>query len=293
MTSRGRDAGIQVQLREMELSHMDGLMRLKDAEGWNQLEKDWSLLITYSEKANLVAVLDDRIVGSVTALNYAGRVAWIGMMLVDKDYRGLGIGKRLMLEVLAKLEGCASIKLDATPAGRPLYLKLGFIDEYELYRMTNPCASALSPGDPSIEPLEMQVADLPEVIAFDQQVFGADRGDLIGWLYEGSPQLAWIIRIKGRLTGFCLGRPGKNFIQIGPLHASSEAQAQALMAAAVNQVSGHALVVDIPTENAATVQWLEGCGFQIQRPVERMYLHDNPHPGIIEKLYLIAGPELG
>ena len=293
MTGIGRDREMLVQLRRMELSHMDGLMRLKNAEGWNQLEKDWSLLISYRESANFVAMLDEDIVGSVTALNYAGAVAWIGMMLVDKDYRGRGIGRALMLEALEKLKGCASIKLDATPAGRPLYLKLGFRDEYSLYRMTNPCASEISREDPSMEPLEMHAADLPEVIALDRQVFGADRGDLIGWLYESSPQLARIIRIKGRLTGFCLGRPGRNFIQIGPLHASTEAQAKALMAAAVNQVSGHALVVDIPAKKAGTVQWLEGCGFQIQRPFVRMYLHANPHPGMIQNLYLIAGPELG
>lgn len=284
---------MRVQLRRMELSHMDGLMRLKNAEGWNQLEKDWSLLISYRENANFVAVLGDRIVGSVTALNYAGAVAWIGMMLVDKDYRGRGIGRALMLEAMEELDACTSIKLDATPAGRPLYLKLGFQDEYSLYRMTNPSAPEISPEDPSIEPRKMQVTDLPEVMAFDQQVFGADRGDLIGWLYESSPELARIIRIKDRLTGFCLGRPGKNFIQIGPVQARSEAQAKALMAAAVNQVSGHALVVDIPTGKAGMVHWLEGCGFQIQRPFERMYLHANPHPGMIENLYLIAGPELG
>lgn len=272
---------------------MDGLMKLKDAEGWNQLEQDWSLLISYGESASFVAVLDERIVGSVTALNYAGAVAWIGMMLVDKAYRGRGIGKALMLGVMDKLKGCESIKLDATPAGRPLYLKLGFRDEYELYRMTNHLASAISPGENSIVPMKMQVADLPEVAAFDRQVFGADRTKLIARLFERSPELAWIVREKERLAGFCLGRSGQNFIQIGPVHASSQVCAKALMGSAVNQVTGQAIVVDIPTGKSGTIQWLEECGFQIQRPFERMYLHANPHPGTIENLYLIAGPELG
>jgi len=282
-----------VQLRKMEMAHMNGLMKLKDAEGWNQLEKDWALLISYRESCNLVAVLDKRIVGSVSALNYANTVAWIGMMLVDKDYRGLGIGKRLMLEVLAKLEGCASIKLDATPAGRPLYLKLGFIDEYELYRMTNPCVSALSPGDPSIEPLIMQEGDLPEVAAFDRQVFGADRTELITRLFERSPALAWLIRAKERVAGFCLGRPGRNFLQIGPVCASSKGFAEALIRSAVSQATGRAIVVDIPADKTDTRIWLEANGFQVQRPFERMYLNRNPNPGIIADLYLIAGPELG
>lgn len=288
-----KDTPKQLQLRRMELSHMESLMRLKNAEGWNQLEEDWSMLISYRDSVNLVAVLNERVVGSVTALNYAGTVAWIGMMLVEKDYRGRGIGRALMLRAMEKLKGSASIKLDATPAGRPLYLNLGFRDEYSLYRMSNPCASEISREDPSIEPLQMHEADLPEVYALDQQVFGADRRELIGWLYERSPELARIIRIRDRLAGFSLGRPGKNFMQIGPLLASSEAHAKTLLGSAVNQLSGRAIVVDIPTRKAGMVQWLEGCGFQIQRPFERMYLHANPHPGLIDSLYLIAGPELG
>ncbi len=34
-----------VKLRNMVMSDMDSLMKLKDAERWNQLEKDWALLM--------------------------------------------------------------------------------------------------------------------------------------------------------------------------------------------------------------------------------------------------------
>lgn len=293
MTSSERDTAKQVQLRKMKLSDMDGLMKLKDEEGWNQLEKDWALLITYKESCNLVAVMDNRILGSVTALNYASRLAWIGMMLVDKDHRGRGIGKRLMLAVMDGLKGCESIKLDATPAGRPLYLKLGFKDEYELYRMTNPSVSRISPGVTSVEPERIKPGDLQEVAAFDKSVFGADRTELVLQLYESYPELAWLYRKQDRLAGFCLGRPGRNFTQIGPVNASSGEIAEALIGSAINQITGRAVVVDIPAAKALTGKWLETNGFKTQRPFGRMYLKRNPHPGRIENVYLIAGPELG
>jgi GNAT superfamily N-acetyltransferase len=282
-----------LQLKKMRLSHMDGLMKLKNAEGWNQLEKDWALLINYKASVNLVAVLDKRIVGTVTAINYAGTVVWIGMMLVDKDYRGRGIGKLLMLDVIDKLNKCESIKLDATPAGRPVYLKLGFKDEYKLYRMTNPSALKISLSDSKILTEKIRPEDIPEVAAFDKKVFGADRTELIRQLYEGSPELAWLSKAHGRVAGFCLGRPGLNFTQIGPLHASSREHAEALIRSAINQVTGRALVVDIAADKRDTRLWLEECGFETQRPFDRMYLHTNPHPGDIAYQYLIAGPELG
>jgi GNAT superfamily N-acetyltransferase len=293
LTGKEKYSETSVKFQRMELSHMDGLMHLKNAEGWNQLEKDWTLLISYGGSVNLVALQDQGILGSVTALNYAGKVAWIGMMLVDKAYRGRGIGRALMLEAMAKLKGSASIKLDATPAGRPLYLKLGFKDEYTLYRMTHPAAPEIPGGDLSPEPEKMRAADLPEVAEFDMQVFGADRGDLIFRLYESFPELAWLIRENKRIAGFCLGRPGQNYTQIGPVNAWSGEQAQALIRSAINQVTGRALVVDIPADKSDTIHWLEVSGFKVQRPFERMYLNDNPYPGMPAKVFLIAGPELG
>ena len=293
MTASMTDAGRPVQLRKMLLSDMDGLMKLKDAEGWNQLKKDWALLINYKESVNLVAVLDDRIVGTVTAINYASTVAWIGMMLVDRNYRGRGISKLLLLEVIDKLDKCKSIKLDATPSGRPVYLKLGFKDEYTLYRMTNPSVSKISLSDNPIETEKMRPGDILKVAAFDRKVFGADRTELITSLYESCPELAWIIKEDKKVAGFCLGRRGQNFTQIGPVYASSEKRAKALIRSAINQIIGQAVVVDIPAKQSETERWLEACGFISQRPFERMYLTNNPHPGNTESQYLISGPELG
>jgi predicted GNAT family N-acyltransferase len=272
---------------------MDGLMELKDAEGWNQLEKDWALLISYKESVNLVAILDDHIVGSITAINYENMVAWIGMMLVDRDYRGRGISKLLLREAMDKLENCRSLKLDATPAGRPVYLKLGFIDEYTLYRMTIPSVSLISLRDNPYKTEQIRSVDIPEVCAYDKQVFGADRTELIRHLYERSPQLAWLLKENNKVAGFCLGRRGQKYTQIGPVSASSSQLAKALIQSSTHQLTGLPVVVDISADKTELKEWLEACGFKAQRPFERMYLRNNPHPGIPENQYLISGPELG
>jgi GNAT superfamily N-acetyltransferase len=282
-----------VELRKMELSDMESLMRMKDAEGWNQTEKDWELLIHYPESVNLVAVQDDRIIGTVTAINYAYAVAWIGMMLVDKEFRGRGISKLLLSETIRKLSLCESVKLDATPAGRPVYLKLGFQDEYTLHRMTNPSVSKISPGPGSPEAVQVMPGDLLELAGFDKFAFGADRTPLIHHLYKNQPGLAWLIRENNQVVGFCLGRRGVKFTQIGPVYASSETIAKSLIRSAINTIAGKAVVVDIHATRTGLIRWLEGHGFTSQRSFDRMYLYNNPHPGFIEYQYLICGPELG
>lgn len=283
-----------LKLRKMLLSDMDSLMKLKDAEGWNQLEKDWALLLSYKDSISQVAVLDDDIVGTVTAVNYDNTVAWIGMMLVERDYRGRGIARALLLDTIDKLNKCQSIKLDATPAGRPLYLKLGFIDEYTLYRMTSASLSKLPPIDDfTYKAEQMMPTDIPEVAAFDKKVFGADRTALIRQLYEAYPELAWLIKANNHITGFCLGRKGQNYTQVGPVYASSSGEARALIRSAMNRLTGKPVALDICAAKSEITGWLEGFGFSSQRPFERMYLRDNPQPGIIENQYLICGPELG
>ena len=282
-----------VKLRKMALSDMDSLMRLKDAEGWNQLEKDWALLISYKESVNLVAVQDDHIVGTITTINYNNTVAWIGMMLVDKDYRGRGIAKLLLLDAISKLNKCLSIKLDATPAGRPVYLKLGFRDEYTLYRMTNPSVSKISLSDAPFKTEQIEPADIPAVAAFDKKVFGADRTELIRRLYDSYPEIAWLIKENNSIAGFCLGRRGQNFTQIGPVYASSSDKVKALIQSVIDQITGQAVVLDICAAKSDIKAWLEASGFIALRPFERMYLRNNPYPGIIESQYLISGPELG
>jgi GNAT superfamily N-acetyltransferase len=282
-----------MNVRKMLLSDMDSLMRLKNAEKWNQREKDWQLLIEYENSVNLVAELDNKVVGSITGINYANTVAWIGMMLVEESYRGKGISKRLLNDTIELLDGCDSIKLDATPAGQPVYKRIGFIDEHTIYRITNPAVTQISMGNHDYRPEQVTIDDVDEISDLDQVVFGADRSDLMSWLFNDSPELAWLIRENDAIVGFCLGRKGLNFTQIGPVHARSDDEAKAIIQSAINQISGHAVVIDLLTDKTGIEAWLRKHGFTTQRPFERMYLNHNPHPGIVEKQYGISGPELG
>src|SRR5258705_12655293 len=105
-------------------------MRLKDQAGWNQLEADWRRLLDLQPDGCFVAELGGSPVGTVTTCRF-GPVAWIAMMLVDVRFRRCGIGRALMSHALEDLDahGVCTVRLDATPLGRPLYETLGFVAE--------------------------------------------------------------------------------------------------------------------------------------------------------------------
>jgi putative acetyltransferase len=79
----------------------------------------------------LVAKDDSNIIGTVAVLPYAPGTAMIKKMYIDKLYRGKGLGKRLMDEVLHRCPQLGIKKLyletlDEMTAAKALYKKYGF-----------------------------------------------------------------------------------------------------------------------------------------------------------------------
>jgi len=269
-------------------------MQLKDAEGWNQTAEDWLFLITHNPQHCLVAELEDKIVGSVTAMSYGNDLAWIGMMLVHKAHRGKGIGKLLLQEITGKLGSIKSIKLDATPAGEPLYAKLGFISELEICRMTISTTKEFKFNEIDSENVkDLDEHDLAGVIASDDKIIGTNRDSLLQYLFAANKSTRFFIKNQDGSSSYLFGRLGTRYTQLGPLSAHSSAQAITLLAKALTVLHGKPVVVDVLADKIEVISWLQSIGFIEQRRLVRMYLCDRDLSGQVENQYLIAGPELG
>ena len=278
----------------MQQADIKAGMKLSTAAGWNQTEKDWKRLLENPENICIVAEGDNQVIGTTTAINYSNQVAWIGMVLVDKEYRGRGVSKSLLETIFKNVESCQSIKLDATPAGQQVYKKFDFKDEYLIARMTNLTVQHLLPGDDNdILPEPIQLKHIPEIIALDKIIFGADRTQLIQSLVKEYPGRAELMKRDNRITGFALGRNGNKYHQVGPVIASSEADAKILITNALKKLTDQPVVVDVPYDKEELLIWLSSIGFIKQRHFIRMYKEKNTRPGITGNQYLICGPEFG
>jgi GNAT superfamily N-acetyltransferase len=283
---------MQVSLRPIKPKDIGDCLRLSGAEGWNQTESDWKRLVEYPKNTCRIAEYAGKIIGTATACNYENVIAWIGMVLVDKAYRGRGISKLLLTEILAHLDKCRSVKLDATPAGQPVYEKYGFLPEYKILRMTGQVQEGFQPlryGRP--EPVQLnQVAD---IINLDSQIFGAPRMQLILSILKENPDMAWVLRKEGKVSAFSLGRKGSRYIQIGPVFSSDLSEARLLISHVLSGNPGKPFVADVLADKAELIQWLDSIGFTSQRHFVRMYQYRNPNPGKTENQFLICGPEFG
>ena len=281
-------------LRPMKLNDISEAMKLSMAEGWNQTEKDWKLFVENPGSVCMVAECDNKVIGTTTTINYSNQVAWIGMVLVDKEYRGHGVSKSLLAAIFKNLESCKSIKLDATPAGQQVYKKFDFKDEYLVTRMINLSVKNLSSDvDNDILPEPIQQKDIKEIIALDEIIFGANRAQLIQSLLREYPGKGEFVKRNNGVTGFALGRTGNKYQQIGPVMASNQADAQILIMNSLKKLTNQSVVVDVLNDKEELLTWLSSIGFIKQRHFIRMYRKENPLPGITGKHYLICGPEFG
>lgn len=278
-----------VRLRDMTEDDIPDGLRLSRAAGWNQRDEDWRMLVIRNPGRFVVAVSEGHVVGTGGAACYGTTLGWVCMILVDPAVRGRGIGTRIMNAVLERLDDVQRIGLDATPEGRPVYARLGFVESFRLLRME---AADRSGREARSGPTALVTpSDLEAVLAMDREVFGAGRADVLRWAFEQAP--AWCVKDGSGTLGYCFCRAGHHSWQIGPVVAQDIAAAGTLVVAALGAVGGGRVVLDAPAEDSAWLAILAGLGFREQRPLTRMYRGGGPPPGRPELQRAILGPEFG
>lgn len=95
---------------------LDAALGLSRQAGWNQTEGDWRRLLELHPDSCFAWREDGILAGTGTLAIYGGEVAWIGMVIVGRTFRGRGIGKKMLDELVrtGKQRGCRIIGLDAT-----------------------------------------------------------------------------------------------------------------------------------------------------------------------------------
>lgn len=256
---------------------MADAMSLVEEAGWNQTAADWQYMLSAGWGLGFRDA-DQRLVASSIVLPYPPDIGWIGMVLVRKSHRKRGLATRLLQEAIAlcRASGLTPM-LDATPEGREVYRRLGFIDGPVIERWHGMGHGVGNSASSSL--------DLGRAIALDGPAFGADRSRLLADLAGRPDTPAW-----QNSAATLLGRRGRTATQMGPLLSESEGEAIALCDLALKAMSGPVLI-DIPRRESGLRDLLAARGFSVERGFTRMALDKPAHLGAAMRA--IAGPELG
>ena len=272
MTEAGRE-----RLRRLRAGDIPSAAQLSAQAGWNQTEQDWRTLLELSPEGCLAIEADGQLAATTTLLCYGLRLAWIGMVLTKAEYQRRGFARRLMAQALENADkmGIATIKLDATDQGRPLYESLGFRSEQKIERWVRPDGNAQLPA--SRTSVEEPWRDV------DPPVFGTDRSPLLARLARLNPP-------RSISQSYLFSRPGRVTAYVGPCVSGDPKTARKLIEECVQ--ASCAWSWDLFPRNQEAMALARDLGFSPTRHLMRMARGKE----LREKenaIYAIAGFELG
>jgi ribosomal protein S18 acetylase RimI-like enzyme len=268
------------QLTEADVDCADDILRsafssesrTADLRRYLELQPDgWLLASAHGEPAGMVGAVD------------YGPFAYIGLMGVHQKAQHQGIGTALMQHLLDRLDrrGTPTALLDASEAGHPLYLRLGFVDcdRSLVYQFTGEDkAPILPPGVRRLQPEELEALG-----AFDVPIFGANRAKVFRSLLTAFPGRAFVREDEaGRISGYIFAQGRR----LGPWAASRPQDAEALLQTALTLPFDGALSLVVPESNRPAIALLERAGLQLVNASHRhMRRGGERHPGRREAIY--------
>ncbi|MDR3096948.1 MAG: GNAT family N-acetyltransferase [Paraburkholderia sp.] len=243
---------------------------------WPHRADDWRLVLDAG--AGFVAQDGPRVVGTALCWKYGENAGSLGMVIVAPDCQGKGIGRELMVRLLEALGKRVTV-LHATPAGEPLYAKLGFkrigaIHQHQSADFSAPHIElaqgerlrALTPGDTNA------------LVSLASRASGLDRSALLPALLKVAQGV--VLERDGELLGFALRREFGRGHTIGPVVSTTSDQqharrAQALIAHWLAQGEGQFTRIDMTDESGLSA-WLDSIGLKRVDTVIKMARNGAP-----------------
>lgn len=264
-----------IHYRPFSVADVDAAHALTLELKWPHRAEDW--LFVANLGAGFVAERDGRVVGTVLCWKYGEDTSSLGMVIVSPASQGYGIGRRLTEMALEALGARATV-LHATPAGLPLYEKLGFapigmLDQHQGAALQPPLLPL--PARERLRPLG--VNDTPRLVELASRASGLDRSAVLPALVACSDGIG--LDRDGELIGFALFRRFGRGRAIGPVVAPRDAdpvRAKAMIGHWLASNPGMFIRIDAPRESGLT-EWLEALGLtrvdsavKMARNAERM-----------------------
>jgi len=277
MTAQLSPSYAEITLREMTAADLPACHGLSQAVSWSHRLEDWQLAFRCGK--GWVAEANGRVVGSALYWAWGKKYATLGLVIVSPDFQGRGMGKKLLVTLLGKLEG-KTVRLHATPEGKPLYEKLGFVTTGEIRQQQSrelpPVTAPALPQNCQLR--ELNAEDAATLSELDGLSSGMQRLALYQALLEtdsSHTQKGLLLTRAGKIAGFGLLRQFGRGYAIGPLIADNLDDAKVLVRQLLSECSGKFVRVDVEADSGLA-EWLEALGLAcVDRPTT-MYKDGEP-----------------
>ncbi|MDX2285470.1 MAG: GNAT family N-acetyltransferase [Bacteroidia bacterium] len=187
--------------------------------GWGDLQPRFQWYLSRAACMPVKALFEGRMAAVGAAILHAD-TAWLATIITHPDLRGRGLGTALTQHLIRLIDRSryASIYLEATDEGYPVYLKLGFVLEMESVLFQGEQPGLVRPEPAALEPFSARYT--APLLELDREVSGEHRREV---LLPHLPDTQLYIQ-QGELLGAYWPTLGEGMIQ-----ARTAAAGQALM----------------------------------------------------------------
>lgn len=283
---------MELRIKKLNQQQLHLLVEWARREGWNPGPDDASAFFSADPEGHYGYFEDEKMIAGGSLISYQGQFGFMGLFIVDPDYRGKGIGRKLWYErrnlLINRLQPGSPIGMDGVVAMQPFYEKGGFKTAFRDERyMRKAEVFEIQPNVSKVLP-----EDYSHILRYDRHCFGFERELFMrSWIaLPGLKALKYVS--EGELGGFVLMRKADKGFKICPLFAQNEKIAESLYLACLSLVPGEDVFIDIPVSNQKAVALTQRMGAQYVFECARMYYGTAPSLPL-DQIFGITTFELG
>jgi ribosomal protein S18 acetylase RimI-like enzyme len=271
-------------------------------EGWNPGKHEYLPFYLANLNGHKGIFFNDKIIASLSAVRYSKDLAYLGIYIVDPNYREQGVGQILAKATLEELVDCSLIGINAVQQQVGNYQrKYGFVSFHSNSRWTGEFKLqnnfGLSKSEKDIKIVGKAGLDINELIDYDASIFSVPRVKFLRKWIE-MPESYLLAAIKNeKICGYGVISKCIDGYKIAPLFANDKEIAQRLYASFAYILQGKRNIVqlDVPENNQTAVKLATQFGLYKTFETTRMYKSKEP---LIEKpsnsnVYAITTLEIG
>jgi ribosomal protein S18 acetylase RimI-like enzyme len=277
------------QMRVMARAEFDLAADWAAREGWNPGLDDARCFHAADPRGFFVGVLDGRPIASISVVAYDAAFAFLGLYIVEPEFRGRGFGLRLWRDAMER-RARPLTGLDGVVAQQANYAKSGFKLAYRNIRFGGTAPSISADARHQIVP----VACIPfdKLLTYDRAFFPAERPAFLSLWLTPRQGAAFAALDGDRIAGLGAIRACREGFKIGPLYADHEIIAEALFLRLAESAQGGHVFLDVPEPNEAAVRLTRRHGLAPVFETARMYTGSAPDVPIA-RLFGVTSFELG
>lgn len=277
---------MQITIKKLDEQTIHYAMERAQHEGWNPGLNDGKAFLS-ADPEGFFGVFDgDKPVGTISAVAYDEHYGFIGLYIVDEEYRKTNAGLILAQAALGHL-GRRNVGLDGVLERVENYARLGYKFAYRNKRYRGKGGGMRPSGL-----VEAKMVPFDMLAEFDAGHFPAPREAFLReWI--NMPESKTYVKFKdGEIRAYGTVRRCHSGFKIGPLFALSPSAAEKVFQGLVSNIPGSEYYFDCPETNMNAMEMAKEYKMELVFETARMYSHGEPRLPM-GNIYGITSFELG